>query len=483
MMNKMVKVIFSVLCLLVISTLSACSEYEGKTETENTLQPPPGLRLPDVADLVMIKYNAAGDTVWEIVDDQAGNRPFQGLHPILDTFGHIIIAGNAAEDGLAVFRTAKYDSHGVQLWTVNYGPGLPHSNHMVQAVTTDDAGNIYVTGTTTGSNGEAWIITIKYDSNGQQLWMGKYQWPDNNFSSPSAINLDKTGNIYIAGTIFDKQNGGDFLVLKYDSQGSLFWTAIYDGPAHGKDYGLKCVTGDNSSIYVTGPSSGGTEFSDDYATVKFDKDGKQLWAARYNGPGDRYDSPHDIKLDSEGNVIVTGESDMTERSRVYATVKYNSDGKQLWVSQYNGPDDAGNIPSAMAVDEEGNIYVTGWSATRPNGSVFATVKYDPDGKQLWVSEYKGNNVGLTEANLITLDGEGNIYVAGTSSLDSQYITYDTVKYDTNGNELWSAAYSKAHFMNRPDGLFVDAGGNVLIIGLSSRYSTPPAIQLGPATLK
>ncbi len=45
--------------------------------------------------------------------------------------------------------------------------------------------------------------------------------------------------------------------------------------------------------------------NNDYATIKYDTDGNELWVARYNGPLNASDLAYSIALDSEGNVYPT----------------------------------------------------------------------------------------------------------------------------------------------------------------------------------
>jgi hypothetical protein len=92
----------------------------------------------------------------------------------------------------------------------------------------------------------------------------------------------------------------------------------------------------HGNVYVTGSSQGLTS-SYDYVTIKYDASGNQIWNARYDGLGNTYDEAKSIAVDSTGNVYVTGSSIGLNNNYDYATIKYDSSGNQLWVARYDGP--------------------------------------------------------------------------------------------------------------------------------------------------
>src|SRR6266496_2595892 len=86
-----------------------------------------------------------------------------------------------------------------------------------------------------------------------------------------------------------------------------------------------------------------------------------LWRQRYIGPGNYYDQPADLVLDSSANVIVTGSSYGSGTSDDYATIKYSPTGTALGTNRFNGAANASDGASLVAVDGGDNIYVTGKS--------------------------------------------------------------------------------------------------------------------------
>lgn len=100
------------------------------------------------------------------------------------------------------------------------------------------------------------------------------------------------------------------------------------------------------------------------------------WIAAYNYPGNDYDVARALAVDHAWNVYVTGSSYSVETNHDYAIIKYDKHGNQLWVERYNGPGNSVDVANVLTVDHAGNVYVTGYSDELGTFSVYTTIKYD-----------------------------------------------------------------------------------------------------------
>jgi len=318
-------------------------------------------------------------------------------------------------------------------WVRRYnGPG--NSVDMAFAMTIDGSNNVYVTGESRGSGTSSDYATVKYDPDGNQFWVQRYNGPGNGWDKALAIALDSSNNVYVTGESYGSGTYDDYATIKYDSSGNELWEKRYNGPGNSIDEAFAIALDNSGNVYVTGLSYGsGTDY--DYATVKYDPDGNQLWVQRYNGPGYYDDLALAIALDGSGNVYVTGYSWGSGTSGDYATVKYEPDGNQLWVQRYNGPGNGWDKALAIALDSSNNVYVTGESRGSVTSSDYATVKYDPDGNQLWVQRYNGPVNDWDQAYAIALDSSGNVYVTGLSVGSGTDYDYATIKYVQTPGEV------------------------------------------------
>lgn len=427
-------------------------------------------------DYATIKYSSAGESHWTNRYTASGYSEDNAFALAVDVNGDVIVTGSSGNGfNASDFATIKYSSAGVPLWTNRYdGPGNDFDS--ANAVAVDSDGNAFVTGTTRVDLGGNYdYATIKYSVGGVPLWTNRYNGPANYQDSAIAVAVDGGGNVLVTGSVtVDIIDGTDGVTIKYSGAGIPLWTNRYGGLTSSGDEAKGIAVSGNGNVVVTG-LSGGLDTATDYATVAYSNTGVPLWTNRYNGPLNWYDEAVNVVVDLNGNAVVTGSSTGNGSYRDYATIKYSVAGVGLWTNRYNGLGNGEDYAHAVAVDSNGNVVVTGDSLGVAN-SDYATIKYSAAGVALWTNRYSGPGDGYDAAAAVAVDASGSMIVTGYSYADNAWDDYTTIKYSAAGATMWTKRYNgPANDTDLANAVAVDGGGNVFVtggsLGTSFDYAT------------
>lgn len=366
----------------------------------------------------------------------------------LDKVGNCYVLGNKSSNGGEVILI-KYNASGDTLWTRNY-PGAANVG-----VIADSIGNVYVTGYIGPTFGPYDIYIIKFNTNGIQQWIKTYDTGGSDQST--AILLDKSGNICIAGF-----GDNESLVLKYNTNGDTIWTRRYTEagfrfPARTMDIDIK------NNVYIGGGKVNISNGTQNYFVIKYDSNGVFKWLNYHSNNG--IEVLNKAKVDQNFNLFVTGRS---INGRIL-TVKYDSNGAEQWQRIYTGPVPGGENATDMGIDNFGNVIITGYSSGVGAGNFdFVTIKYSTSGDSLWVKRYNGTANDNDESYSLALDDSNNIYVTGRSINTGVSWDYVTLKYLSNGTNVWTGIYN-----NQPTNaediaykILLDRNNNIYVTGTS-----------------
>lgn len=201
---------------------------------------------------------------------------------------------------------------------------------------------------------------------------------------------------------------------------------------------------DDKSIILTGDEE---EDGDD------DKKNTQDWIGTqiFGSSGNEF-SPS-ITVDGGGNIYIVGRTDGNLEGNINAgkedifLVKYNNKGIKQWIKQEgtSETDFTAEYPG-VAVDKDGNIYVTGTTTGNLDGNTNAgkedifLIQYNSVGEKQWTKQF-GTSAKDTSKG-IAVDSNNNIYVTGFTEGDldnNTNIGVDTfiVKYNNKGVKQWT----------------------------------------------
>src|SRR4030095_6427101 len=297
-----------------------------------------------------------------------------------------------------------------QEWVARYNGDGNQDDDAVSMVI-DCEGNIYVAGISRGVSSGFDYAVIKYSPLGVPIWIKRYNGSGNGEDRPWKIVADRFNNVYVTGGSWGAGTSDDITTIKYNSNGDSLWVRRYNGPFNNSDVGLSVIVDNLSNVYVTGTSMG-TGIQYDMVTIKYDEYGAIQWFQRYSAGNNIYEIPWAITIDNQGNTYITGSAGSGSGENDCITIKYNLSGTEQWVQRYNGPADRYDETYAIVVDSAGNILVTGRSDGINTAQDYITIKYNSMGSVVWSKRYATNY--WDGATCIAVDRYGNSYVSGAS---------------------------------------------------------------------
>jgi hypothetical protein len=222
-----------------------------------------------------------------------------------------------------------------------------------------------------------------FKSSFSQQWKWLNQSGGNSSDKGISLDIDKFGNVYQTGTFINSSNFGgkeisssgqeDIFISKYNFDGVILWTKKAGGAGKDAASALKII--DSKYIYLTGIfnesitfkninliSKGGT----DYFLAKYDTAGNVIWAKSWGGA--RNDESSALAYDEEGNLYLTGFSEYLPENisslenkdqlrKNSFLTKLDENGNRIWHKTLKGSDDF----VATSVSYSGNfIAVAGY---------------------------------------------------------------------------------------------------------------------------
>ncbi|MBD3232208.1 MAG: T9SS type A sorting domain-containing protein [candidate division Zixibacteria bacterium] len=206
------------------------------------------------------------------------------------------------------------------------------------------------------------------------------------------------------------------------------------------------------NCYVTGNANGPYPAESDFRTIKYDLDGNVLWTASYDGIAQEADAATAIALSQNGNVYVTGNAKKAWYDDDIAIVKYSSDGEQIWARNFTDYDTYNDFAKDLDTDDFGSVYVAG-----SIGNDAVLIKYDPNGSVEWTRLIDSGDTDSGEKVIVAPDG----YIRLLVKHDDDFAV---ACYNQSGDSLWMTIHDFRTDIDRPYDMDIDADGNVYAVG-------------------
>jgi hypothetical protein len=348
-----------------------------------------------VAGFNIVKLNSAGQVLYNQNFKRSPCNCDEAADLALDSEGNLYVVGHTSLNSTGTtqgYLTAKFDASGSNSWYAIYG--FSGGSSFAKRLALDGAGNVYVTGGSTGANTITTYdcATLKYAPDGNPLWVRRFDSGGHDYGY--GIALDSQTNVVVTG---------ESLTIKYDREGNQLWRV--DG-----GIGRRVIVDTNDNILVASASGVVNRLS---RTNGLDMGGSSMGGV----------SPQllEFATDNQGRVYAVGRSSGTDYSFVVHSIM--QDGTGEWNDSYPGS------ALAAAVDTRGNLYVSGGSPGF--GSQCRIVKWNAEGWRACVIEPPG----LTPARGVCVDKDFNFSVVGGGTVINyeQNHRLHTLGFQRNGS--------------------------------------------------
>ena len=323
-----------------------------------------------------------------------------------------------------------------------------------------NGGTIAVGYTRSRSKGDADILLLRLDPQGNLIWEKTYGDSARDMATSVAI-LPDGGFVTAAISQQQKNSPGDALIMRHDKHGKLVWQKNFGGEKYDIPYAIK--VNKKGDILVAGyTKSFGKGDADGWVFCLTGK-GKKRWEYTYGTKG--RDWLRAMTLSPGGKITVAGGTKADKKSNTYSwVVQLDKNGKKLWEKTYRSSE---NVARAIIPLENGRLAIAGW--VHEKGSITGRdiwiAKLDAKGELMWEKKLGGSGDDHTEA-LIALPN-GHIAMAGGTTKNLAVITVRAawmLRLDKRGKLVWRRSFEgksdQLYSLSAlPDGKLVAAGAS------------------------
>ncbi len=358
-------------------------------------------------------------------------------------------------EGILQIKIASDESQLEPEWFVTWGKDQQEEGRSIEI---DSSGNIYIAGFTNSSINKEDFLLIKYNDDGEEQW--NFTWGGIGYDVCNDIAIDSSDNIYMVGVTNSYGAGGlDPVLLKVDSSGSLEWN-LTDGNSR-DDYYSSVVIDFSGNIWAVGINTNPADETN-FILKRYDIEGTPGWGTSGSWSGNQYFTG--MTLDPNGDIWIIGYNEKTNEILLY---RYNTLG--VWEKFFHwGFYDKG-IPTSVVVDSSLNIFVGGYfyNGVVKNHDSFL-MKVNSTGYFYWRHELGG--IGVDKLFGVGLDSNENLYFCGSTSSQGQGLEdIFLLKYSNKeGTQLLNATWGG---ISNDSGLAlkIDSSNNIYITGFTHSY--------------
>lgn len=310
------------------------------------------------ADIWVRKYDPDGNEVWTQVLDPSSGMDDRAYGVAIDSMDNIVVVGDAAAGpSVSDLWIAKLDPQGAELWSTTIdGPGS--GADLAEDVAVDSNDNVVVTGWVRVANSDNDIWVGKLSSAGATLWTDIVAGPDTLDDRGQGIGVAPGDDVVVTGYVSDSNPGRDVWLRRYDPDGAEVWTTVHDSVNSGIDMAFDLTVAPDGTIAVSG-STPIVANNDDVWLARFDENGEFVFQKKFGGPAVIDDHGLGVAADADNAFIVVGFKGVSSTNSEIWLRKWDEIGDVVWSQTVAGRGMDRDRALDAAVDSQNNIVVTG----------------------------------------------------------------------------------------------------------------------------
>ena len=305
------------------------------------------------------------------------------------------------------------------------------------------------------------------------MWSRDYEKAGERDSRAVRVTVTPSGEIIVAGTHRRGTLSGNFpLIARFDADGQM----LSETNDLSRDLQITDIDADSNGNLVAVATDVGAF---DGWIGQLDAMGMTLWSVLWEDPGGAVNSMGlAVDVDGADNATLGGGWAM---SRV-GLAQYDSSGTERW---FNEPLDGVPITEIRALetfDASGDVSALGGTSAKK-----WLARYSSTGALDWQSDVMDtrststylpeNHDRYTNLGGLAVDGDGNSYVSGCPSADGETSDATVVKVDETGQPVWTITYDSDHGLDDcAHDVVVTPDGGIVMAGVS-RHTEGNSVEL------
>ncbi|MDC0672682.1 hypothetical protein [Nannocystis radixulma] len=303
----------------------------------------------------------------------------------------------------------KYAADGAELWTQSYA-GSAMLADQGRAIVVDAAETVYVAGLAQEPMEGNDLVVRKHAADGSPLWTRKFAGAAMLNDVASGAVLTPDGGLLVGGATAVADAGNDTWLRKYASTGDVLWTRTYDGAAGSNDATQAVAVTEDGYIYAAGYEAAPGE-SNNMWIARYDADGNLLWSRLYNGADSKADYLYGVVAMDDGGVVVCGYETAESVPWKSFVRRYDVDGLTVWTEVEAGPEAAGALCYGLSRADDGDLLFAGATIVAGQREPWLR-RLAPDGTPRWSTPIAGAGAGSSHARCLQQAPDGTLVAAG-----------------------------------------------------------------------